>query len=310
MSPTTEPDGPRGVDRDLLADYLGGALDGTPDGRRVADLVAHDPAWRSAHDELAYALPAVTAALADLPPVEPMPTDVADRITAALADLPRRTPDELAYLDGLAPPGTTPAGERRLHPVPGSGSDRAAHRRRRMRRWAAPVAVAAAVAAFAALTVHHTRGGDSAERSTAGGAATFATAGSRAPNEVLRHQGDGAGPVVLASGTDYTPDTLDVAPFAAPAAKTGAQGGEPGPSVPQPLARLSGEGALNACLQAIAAAHGAPIQARTVDFASFQGSPAVVVRFAAAGGAWVWVSGPECGTPGAGPDTRYQVKVG
>ena len=34
------------VDWDLLADHLGGALQGTPEEARVAHLVATDPAWR------------------------------------------------------------------------------------------------------------------------------------------------------------------------------------------------------------------------------------------------------------------------
>ena len=38
-----------GVDIDLLADYIGGALAGTPDESAVAALVADDPAWREAY---------------------------------------------------------------------------------------------------------------------------------------------------------------------------------------------------------------------------------------------------------------------
>ncbi|WP_373688915.1 hypothetical protein [Verrucosispora sioxanthis] len=34
------------VDHDLLADYLGGALDGTPEHAEIARRVAQDPAWR------------------------------------------------------------------------------------------------------------------------------------------------------------------------------------------------------------------------------------------------------------------------
>ena len=46
----------REVDHDLLADYVGGALDGTPERDRVARLVAEDAAWADAHATLAPAM--------------------------------------------------------------------------------------------------------------------------------------------------------------------------------------------------------------------------------------------------------------
>ena len=52
-----------GVDLDLLADYVGGALDGTPDQERVAGLVSTDPAWRRAFEMLEPGMIAVEAAL-------------------------------------------------------------------------------------------------------------------------------------------------------------------------------------------------------------------------------------------------------
>ncbi|GIF71151.1 hypothetical protein [Asanoa siamensis] len=74
------------VDYDLLADYVGGALTGTPDSDRVAELVATDPDWAAEHGLLVAAL-AVTAddlaVFAELT-AEPMPADVTERLLAAL----------------------------------------------------------------------------------------------------------------------------------------------------------------------------------------------------------------------------------
>jgi hypothetical protein len=47
-----------------------------------------------------------------------------------------------------------------------------------------------------------------------------------------------------------------------------------------------------------------------VDYASFEGSPALVVSFVdQAGERWAWVAGPECGQPQSGADTRYSTRV-
>ncbi|RQX20241.1 hypothetical protein DLJ57_27880, partial [Micromonospora chalcea] len=75
------------VDHDLLADYLGGALDGTPEQATVARLVEQDPAWRVAYETLAEAVDLVHADLAGWAsePAPEMPVAVTDRITAALA---------------------------------------------------------------------------------------------------------------------------------------------------------------------------------------------------------------------------------
>ena len=40
------------VDHDLLADYVGGALDGTPEQERIAGLIAASPEWGRAAEEL------------------------------------------------------------------------------------------------------------------------------------------------------------------------------------------------------------------------------------------------------------------
>ncbi|MBM0228834.1 hypothetical protein JNW87_28395, partial [Micromonospora sp. ATA51] len=59
----------------MLADYVGGALDGTPEQVRVARLVEEDPAWGGAYAALA-------------PAVELVRADLADWAAAAVPDMP------------------------------------------------------------------------------------------------------------------------------------------------------------------------------------------------------------------------------
>jgi hypothetical protein len=316
------------VDIDLLADYVGGALDGTPDESVVAGLVADDPAWRAAHDALTGGTAAVGAQLRLLGATpEPMPTDVAVRLDAALAGL--------APLTGPVDPGVAsdavtaaqPSGTRDAVPgrhlvaVPGavgSGGDRSATpgRRRALRRWAAPVGVAAGVLVFAGIGLGELlSGGESADTTSSYG-------GQAAPMMESQESGSAAVAVerVTASGTDYRRDNFQAA-GTAPFSRGAAQGADEerhseqarvldtGSVVPA-LQRLSVREALIACIDAIAAEHGAgPVDVESADFARFEGSPALVVRFTASDGTWAWASGPDCGARGAAADTRHQVKV-
>jgi hypothetical protein len=125
---------------------------------------------------------------------------------------------------------------------------------------------------------------------------------------------------VTASGTDYRRDTLRAA--AQSASNRSAQETKPDRSSPKDralaagavvpaLQRLSVREALIACIDAIAAEHRAgPVRVESADFARFEGSPALVVHFTASDGTWAWVSGPDCGAPGAAADTRHQARVG
>jgi hypothetical protein len=72
-----------GVDIDLLADYIGGVLTGTPEESAVAARIADDPAWQSAFASLTDGMAFVSAELGRFDP-EPMPADVAARLDAAL----------------------------------------------------------------------------------------------------------------------------------------------------------------------------------------------------------------------------------
>ncbi|WP_349879767.1 hypothetical protein ABIH81_08355 [Micromonospora sp. HUAS YX12] len=304
------------VDHDLLADYLGGALDGTPEQATVAGLVEQDPAWRSAYENLAGAVDLVGADLAGwaAAPAPEMPQAVADRITAALAGagpaLRDGTPIVPAQSGGASrPPGTAPRTDR--HSGPG----------RRPRRWAriaGPVALAAASVAAVGLGVG--RLADSGDSGTADQAAREVAPMAGAPYRTT-------GPA-LRSGTDWTPERL--AGGRAPAGAKSMPGDMAGPSgaandgAETPLYKSDRLGALGglerltrpetlaACLTAIGAEHGGGLLTVTmVDYARFQGAPALVVTFADAGGArWGWASGPECGVPGSGADTRFRTRVG
>ncbi|MFF5172351.1 hypothetical protein ACFY3U_06920 [Micromonospora sp. NPDC000089] len=317
------------VDHDLLADYVGGALDGTPEESTVARLVEAEPAWADAYAALAPAVARVTADLATWgEPAPEMPMAVRDRLTAALAGAgPATQPDHVAAVgqpdDGTAAGGrTVPAQgggparrtggsrptEQRPEPTgPGRGG-------RRWTRLAGPVALAAASLAAVGLGVGQLidRAGDgAADRTAALPAGTAAADGA-----AVRFSGE-----PLRTGTDWTPETL-AGGTPPPQIASGGPQLQPGdgPSgrpqqkrtAPGGLDRLTDRAALDACLTEVSAAHGrGPVSVELVDYAAFRGEPALVVRFVdPAGERWAWVSGAECGVPGSGPDTRYQARVG
>ncbi|MCG5472919.1 hypothetical protein LADH09A_000773, partial [Micromonospora sp. LAH09] len=133
----------------------------------------------------------------------------------------------------------------------------------------------------------------------------------------------------LRSGTDYTPQILgneprvDTQSSTAPSRVTSEAPGtqpqtddeedrRPASAGLTQLSRLADEAALTRCLTDVAAEHGnAPLVVEVVDYARFQGEQALVIRFTDATGArWAWVSGPECGVPGSGSDSRYSARVG
>ncbi|MBQ1074082.1 hypothetical protein KBX06_13055 [Micromonospora sp. C31] len=361
----------REVDHDLLADYLGGALDGTPDEDLVARLVDEDADWAQAYALLGPAVADVRAGLAAWGSAAPeMPTDVADRIVAALAHAtaagndtdaaacepgsssepvlsgkgrsepgPSGSGREGAGHDGepaeaqpavmtgvgvvptqpLGGSGRRPAGVPRSEPGPG-GTTGPGRRRRRWNRLAGPVALAAVSIAAVGLGVSQFSG----SRQT-GGAADTAL-----PDTAHREE---AGPAAatpfrvtgepsVRSGTDYTPESLAALPAspksrpytaAPPVEQPGVQAeGGRRPDSAVGLERLTDPAALGACIGAITAEHGnGPLVVDVVDYARFQGRPALIVRFTDATGAgWAWASGPECGVPGSGSDSRHRTRVG
>ncbi|SIQ56314.1 hypothetical protein [Micromonospora avicenniae] len=320
----------REVDHDLLADYLGGALDGTPEQAVVARLVAEDAAWSEAYAELAPAVAAVEGDPARWgEPAAEVPVDVADRIVTALAALP---PVPGAHEEKPSEPDVDPTGSplvpaqsgRRRPAVGVPRSDRGAptgpgRQRRRLARVAGPVALAAVAVAVVGLGVDQfAGGGDDAQTS-----GTALDAPANAPEA-------GAAPVrttgpTTHSGIDYAPVNLGsvlasggpkaLAGSSAPTGRAASGAQHDRLSAPyrgDQLDRLTDPAALDTCLREIAAEHrGGALVADLVDYAAFQGEPALVVRFTDATGArWAWVSGPECGVPGSGADTRYRTRVG
>ncbi|MEU1687319.1 hypothetical protein [Micromonospora sp. NPDC005707] len=315
------------VDHDLLADYLGGALDGTPEQATVARLVERDPAWTEAYEALARAVDLVQADLAGwaAEPGPELPQAVADRITAALAGAGPAPTGDLASdpPEQASTPAAVPAQPGRgTHPAGGTGRPgRNTGPGRRARRWtrlAGPVALAAASVTAVGFGIGHLV-------DTGAGRITGASdsAGSRADGKAAAPLAAGAfqttGPA-LHSGTDYTPDSLSripggvAGPSAAASDKANSAGGPEGQRVFEAagLDRLARPEALASCLSEIGAEHrGGPLTVHLVDYARFQGNPALVVTFTDGGGArWAWVSGPECGVPGSGADTRFTTRVG
>ncbi|MGN9908032.1 hypothetical protein ACTMTJ_10835 [Phytohabitans sp. LJ34] len=284
------------VDIDLLADYVGGALDGTPEEAVVARRVAEEPAWAEAHSALSEATEGVRASLASWgASAEPMPAEVADRITAALAQEPHRPALSLVPDDPDGPPRT------------------ASRSRRRLPGWAAPAAIAAGVVAIAGLGLSQADHLGSGDEGSAAGTVADAPAGTDSNAEAVPNAVRGVMPVTV-SGRNYG-DLASAAPPAMPAS---------GPVTAQDeaerqlfgtlttLDRLRDPAARAACIEAIATVHPLGVSSvDVVDLASFRGSPAAIVFFTDSSGArWVWASGPECGLAARGADTRGSAKIG
>lgn len=279
-----------GVDVDLLADYVGGALDGTPDAERVAGLVATDETWRAAFEALEPGMIAVGAVLRELEP-EPMPDDLAARL------------DTMFRVAGGATEQAPASGESGpVVAVPAKVVD--LDKARRRRRWVAPVTVAAAAVAFAGFGVNAMLTSPKTADTAAGSVA--------AENAPMSDQSTVGGDV-LRSGTDYTSSTL----AQATATELRSAGSAEVPQVTSAnelsadsLDRLNTPDAVDACVQEIARINGGGlISVEFVDYARFNGRPALIVRFVAADGTWVWAVGPSCGTPGAGADELERVPV-
>jgi hypothetical protein len=132
----------------------------------------------------------------------------------------------------------------------------------------------------------------------------------------------------MSSGRDYTRATVGSVTATATAYGQGmpAQGGSGGRSTspgdprdnagaegsaplrgPVELSRLTGPAEFAACTAAVVGDHGGRVT--TVDFARFEGGPALVVVLVgareAAGRSLVVVVGPACGRDGSGADERY-----
>jgi hypothetical protein len=304
------------VDLDRLADFLSGALDGTPEADAVRRLLATDARWSRAYAALVDADAAVRADLsAYATHSPPLPPDVADRLDAALraASQDAHAPVTARHADGphtgarhadlpqadrshTAPQSDRPPGRardaehrpglRRPGGTGGSGtssgtaSGTASSARRRWRIALSAAAVVAAVALGAGVLLPQLT------RHTAGtGTAGNEKAAPAAADSAQQGQLSGSVPV-LASGTDYRRDTLGTlisrTPFAAPGA------GRSAASVPEGPHAADAAGAVPDELTQLtgAAARAACLDAITrqyggtvavVDYARYEGLPALVV---------------------------------
>jgi hypothetical protein len=317
------------VDVDLLADYIGEALDG-PEQERVARLVAEDPEWRSAYAMLSPAMGSVSAELGAMgAAAEPMPETLWVRLTDAFSapdGSASKAPTEPSIIDPALATPTEPhlapvRGDRHLVSVPTGGSDRKHTSRRRRLRWAAPIAAAAGVVAFAGLGASYLSDNQSAD--DAGSSAGAAQLPMNAPEAASGLSDD----QVTASGADYSERSLRAASPAPPpdpmiATEQGGAGDSaqrsrksaaaaPFSAKDPALSRLTARDALMACLDAIAVENrGGPITVRSIDYARFAGEPALIVRFTANGVAQAWATGPDCGAPDRGAQARSRVRVG
>jgi hypothetical protein len=260
------------IDIDRLADYAAGLLD-PAEAAEVEQLITTEPGWSDALDALRAAEPRVQALLADQPAV-PVPDDVLARWDAALARERRAGGAEVLDLG----------------------------RARTRRRWRWPQLAGAGAAVAAAVAICF---GGAALLHVNTGAKNSSTSGGVAQRAPQLHSGgsnsnDLGGFTVLASGTDYTSQTVaDVATV--PRADSGA--GAEHASVPDDLARLTSPTDRAACLAAITGAYGGV--PTLLDYARYQGKPALVVVLSGSAKTTIVVAGPSCGLTGKGSDTVY-----
>ncbi|WFE63121.1 hypothetical protein [Micromonospora sp. WMMD714] len=360
------------VDHDLLADYVGGALDGTPEQLVVARLLTEDPAWAQAYAVLAPAVARVHddlagwgATMPEMPPVVverlaaalagagPAPTEPAAPTEAAEASEAAGTSGAAGAVEGagaseiVGAAGTERAGAagvrersaRTGQPVPAQPGGRRTPgtragdgrtdpsgpgRRRRWTRLAGPVGLAAATLAAVGFGVAQLVDGTTGRESPASTMAGPAQDNAESAGRGFRFTGE-----PQRSGVDWSPATLggaSVEPLSGLGTPSAVQPGsttQASPTAPERpedkrrstpggLDRLTARAALDTCLAEISTEHGrGPVTVEVVDYATFNGEPALVVRFADPGGdRWAWVSGAECGVPGSGADTRYRSRVG
>lgn len=263
MSPISE------ADLDRLADYTAGLLD-QRERDRVDQLIATDPGWRDAHAALLAAQPRLDTALAGLG-AERLPVDVAAQLDAALV--------------------------REGQPA-ATGTPVKARRRWRRLLISTAAAAAAVVAVFGGIVVLSNSGGPVRNSTANSGGGAAAAAPSMAEGLAAASPG-----TVLHSGTDYTPQSLTGA--LSPDRAKDAAGQAPVPAAPGvqnapgrdgALARLDDPRALQGCLAAIVARHGGTPS--VVDYARFQGQPALIVILATGDRHRIVVAGPTCGMNG------------
>jgi hypothetical protein len=129
-----------------------------------------------------------------------------------------------------------------------------------------------------------------------------------APEVTVPHKAsDGGGPLLTATGRNYLRTSLGYTFNSAPGpaqpglashASAGTTRGPDALRIPAGLARLGDQSALQACLSAVEADSGDT--AAVVDYALFEGTPALIITLA--GLDRVIVVGADCGKTGSGTD--------
>ncbi|GAA0724998.1 hypothetical protein Drose_38300 [Dactylosporangium roseum] len=289
------------ADLDRLADFVGGALEGTPDADHVRRLVSTDVTWAEAYASLVTADAAVRDELRALgTEAQPVPPDVQQRLDAALATALTAPPADAVVVD-LA-------------------RAREARKRRRQ-RWLVGLGAAAAVLACAGIGVQVVRQQvtNSSDSAATSGHAPEGTRGSAmAPDAAAPNSAAGGAPgsasTIMMTGRDYGPNTVGQLAQGSPAPPAafnsdGSSGKRTDLSeVPDPLRRLGDPAARILCLSSITREYGG--QVSLVDYARFEGRPALVVIVdgtrLGAGKRLVVVVGPDCGLGGAIGEERFR----
>jgi hypothetical protein len=282
------------VDLDLLADYAAGALDPAA-ADEVADLVRTDDRWARALEALTRADETVRAELRDLTLADlTMPPDVAARLESALTEAASPSRSNVVSI--------------------------VAARARRRRLMTGVTAAAATLVLFVCgLAVVKGVYRSETASTSAGGAAQDAGAPARegqAPPAVKPSPPAGTGSssalVVAATNGDYT--TQDLRQLLDKPAPDYVRDGGPGkttsdtaaPVAPQPLplsvppalSRLAAPDALAACLAALRGPH--PGEPALIDYARFEGRPALIIQIRSGTAVTVVAVGEQCGL--SGPD--------
>ncbi|GAA0476685.1 hypothetical protein Aca07nite_88300 [Actinoplanes capillaceus] len=295
-------DGLNEAEADMLADFIGGALEGTPEASTVAELIATDDCWRQAYLEMGRSVQEVVRQLERLHASEPMPNEIAKRIHSVLEGA--REPNDSDQLWAVAM-------WQRVSARLALSVRRIRHRR---------LALAGAASMFAAILSFGIYAIDPKQAGNTG--AEVGASGSRAdsaPNFSGR---------VTFSGTDYSAHSLAqrAKEFSEPpsspeenkdqSASTMADSGSSLRSgsdpLPASLRRFEDHSALESCLDEIRKSlSDASITIHAVELSRFQGAPAVVVFMTDQSGMQTfWVSGAECGTSVGGDAKIYSGSTG
>jgi hypothetical protein len=238
-----------------------------------------------------------------------MPADIVARLEAALA------------AEATAPVIPIDAARSHRRRTGGSAGQR---RGRQVAGWAAAAALLVAVGTGVVVAWPNSPMHGATDASQPNAAAGQAT-NPPGPMTALNGSGTGgkeSGYAVRASGTDYNQASLDAAAQVGRAANAPASqppGATPGPSVPAPapgvppgasndlqapgmasslgLGRLADPAALRTCLGQITASH--PGVVVSVDYARYNGTPAVIVVVLQTHGAVAVAVGADCGLTGS-----------